>query len=98
MSTPSIGFIGGGRIARIFLSGWTHAQKLPARIVVADPNAEVLAKIKAQYPAVETTSDLATAAAQDVVFLATHPPALAEAAGRAAAALKPRAILVSLAP
>ncbi|MBP7372750.1 MAG: NAD(P)-binding domain-containing protein [Opitutaceae bacterium] len=98
MSTPSIGFIGGGRIARIFLSGWTHAQKLPTRIVVADPSAEALEKLKAQYPAVETTSDLATAAAQDVVFLATHPPALAEAAGRAAAALKPRAILVSLAP
>jgi hypothetical protein len=39
MNTRSIGFIGGGRIARIFLSGWTHAQKLPARIVVADPNA-----------------------------------------------------------
>lgn len=98
MSTPSIGFIGGGRIARIFLAGWTRAQQLPARIVVADPSAEALAKLKAQYPGVETTSDLAIAAAQDVVFLATHPPALTEAAGRAVAALKPSAILVSLAP
>ena len=98
MSTPSIGFIGGGRIARIFLAGWSRAQQLPARIVVADPSAEALAKLKAQYPGVETTSDLAAAAAQDVVFLATHPPALTEAAGRATAALKPRAILVSLAP
>jgi len=49
MSTPSIGFIGGGRIARIFLEGWTRAQKLPARIVVADPSAEALAKLKAQF-------------------------------------------------
>jgi pyrroline-5-carboxylate reductase len=98
MNTPSIGFIGGGRIARIFLAGWTRAQKLPARIVVADPSAEALAKLKAQYPAVETTSDLAVAAAQDVVFLATHPPVLTEAAGKAATALKPSAILVSLAP
>jgi pyrroline-5-carboxylate reductase len=98
MSTPSIGFIGGGRIARIFLAGWARAQKLPARIVVADPSAEALAKLKAQYPAVEATSDLAVAAAQDVVFLATHPPVLTEAAGKAAAALRPGAILVSLAP
>ena len=98
MNTPSIGFIGGGRIARIFLAGWNRMQQLPARIVVADPSAEALAKLKAQFPAIETTSDLATAAAQDVVFLATHPPVLTEAAGKAAAALKPSAILVSLAP
>ncbi|MFT3830475.1 MAG: NAD(P)-binding domain-containing protein [Opitutaceae bacterium] len=98
MNTPSIGFIGGGRIARIFLAGWTRAQKLPARIIVADPSAEALAKLKVQYQAVEITSDLAAAAAQDVVFLATHPPVLTEAAGKAAAALQPSAILVSLAP
>ena len=98
MSTPSIGFIGGGRIARIFLAGWARAQKLPARIVVADPSAEALAKLKALSPAIEATSDLGIAAAQDVVFLATHPPVLTEAAGKAAAALRPGAILVSFAP
>ena len=98
MKTPTIGFIGGGRIARIFLAGWARAQQLPARIVVADPSSEALAKLKARHPEVDTTADLAAAASQDVVFLATHPPVLAEAAGRAAAALKPGAILVSLAP
>lgn len=98
MNNPTIGFLGGGRVVRIFLEGWTRAQQLPARIVVADPNADTLAQLKARFPSVETTADLATAAAQDVVFLATHPPALTEAAGRAAAALKPTAILVSLAP
>ena len=54
--------------------------------------------LKARYPKIETSDDLAVAAAQDVVFLATHPPVLAEAAGRAVGALKPSAILVSLAP
>jgi len=98
MNAPTIGFLGGGRIARIFLEGWTRANQLPARIVVADPNAETLAKLKSRFPAIETTADLAVAAAQDVVFLATHPPSLKEATGRAAAALKPTAILVSLAP
>jgi len=98
MNNPTIGFIGGGRVARIFLAGWTRAQKLPARVVVADPNADTLAKLRERFPVVETTGDIAQAAAQDVVFLATHPPALTEAAGRAGAALRPAAILVSLAP
>jgi len=94
----SIGFIGGGRVARIFLEGWTRAAKLPARIVVADPNADALARLKARFPIVETTADLANAAAQDVVFLATPPPALPEATRRIAGALHAGAILVSLAP
>jgi pyrroline-5-carboxylate reductase len=94
----SIGFIGGGRVARIFLEGWARAQKLPARIVVADPNADTLAKLKARFPAIETTADSTMAAAQDVVFLATHPPVLPETAGRIAGVLGPAAVLVSLAP
>jgi pyrroline-5-carboxylate reductase len=98
MNKRSIGFLGGGRVARIFLEGWTRANKLPARLVIADPNADTLVKLKMRFPSIEPTADLAAAAAQDIVFLATHPPALAEAAGRAAAALRPAAILVSLAP
>jgi len=98
MTTPTIGFIGGGRIARIFLTGWTRARQLPARMVVADPNPDTLAKLQERFPAVETSGDPAAAAAQDVVFLAVHPPVLTEAAGRAARALRPTAILVSLAP
>ncbi|MBI5689023.1 MAG: NAD(P)-binding domain-containing protein [Verrucomicrobia bacterium] len=98
MNQPTIGFIGGGRVARIILGGWNHAQALPARIVVADPNAEGLARLKARFPSVETTADAAVAAGQDVVFLATHPPVLAEAAARVTPGLKPTAIVVSLAP
>jgi antitoxin component of RelBE/YafQ-DinJ toxin-antitoxin module len=64
----SIGFIGGGRVARIFLEGWARAGKLPVRLVIADPNAATLARLKVRFPAIETTADLADAAAQDVVF------------------------------
>ncbi len=98
MNTKTIGFIGGGRIVRIFLEGWTRAGRLPARIVVTDPNREALERLKARFPAVETTADVSVAAGQDVVFLATHPPVLTEAAGCMAGVLKPSAILVSLAP
>lgn len=94
----TVGFIGGGRVARIFLAGWKRAEQMPARVVVADPNAAALAKVKESFPSVETTTDLSLAAAQEVVFLATHPPALAEAAARISGALRDPSILVSLAP
>jgi pyrroline-5-carboxylate reductase len=53
MNHPTMGFIGGGRIARIFLLGWTRANVWPARIVVADPNIDTLAKLQARFPSIE---------------------------------------------
>jgi pyrroline-5-carboxylate reductase len=98
MSSKSVGFVGGGRVARIFLEGWTRAAKLPASVIVSDPNAETLAKLKARFPSVTTTADNVQAAGQDVVFLAVHPPVMAEAAVRIKAGLQPGAVVVSLAP
>lgn len=98
MNALTVGFVGGGRIARIFLAAWTRAGKVPARVVVADPNAEALAKLKTQYPGIETTGDLKLAASTAVVFLATHPPIVAQAAAAIREALAPSALLVSLAP
>ena len=98
MTNKSVGFIGGGRITRIFLEGWTRAQKVPASITVGDPNAETLTKLKARFPAIRTTPDNAHAAAGDIVFLAVHPPVMADTAAGVKGAIKPGAIVVSLAP
>jgi pyrroline-5-carboxylate reductase len=98
MHHKSIGFIGGGRITRIFLEGWQRAGKLPARIRVSDCHGDALARLKARFPGVETNAGSATAAAQDIVFLAVHPPVMAEVCGGIKGALKPDAIVVSLAP
>jgi len=98
MHHKSIGFIGGGRITRIFLEGWQRAGKLPARLVVSDCHADALARLKARFPGVETTAGSATAAAQDFVFLAVHPPVMAEVCSGIKGALKPNALVVSLAP
>jgi len=98
MHHNSIGFIGGGRITRIFLEGWQRAGKLPAGIVVSDCHADALARLKARFPGVENTAGSATAAAQDIVFLAVHPPVMAEVCSGIKGALKPDAIVVSLAP
>lgn len=98
MDHKSLGFIGGGRIVRIFLEGWRRAGKMPGKIVVHDCNPEALAKLKAQFPAVEAVNDKALAAAQDIVFLAVHPPVMAETASSLRGILKANTVVVSLAP
>lgn len=98
MKTAKVGFIGGGRITRIFLEGWQHKGLMPARIVVSDPSAETLARLRTRFPVVETAADNAAAASQDLVMLAVHPPAVAEAVAGSQGALRPDALLVSLAP
>jgi pyrroline-5-carboxylate reductase len=98
MHPKTIGFIGGGRITRIFLGGWTRAQKLPANITVSDPNPESLAKLTARFPSIATVTDNAQAAAKDIVFLAVHPPVMADTATAIKGALKPAALVISLAP
>jgi len=98
MNNKSVGFIGGGRITRIFLEGWKRGNALPANIAVTDCNAESLAKLKAHFPGVQTAADSRVAASQDVVFLAVHPPVMAEVATGIKGSLKPGAVVVSLAP
>lgn len=99
MITQTVGFVGGGRVTRIFLAGWKRAGAMPGKIVVSDCNAEALAGLKAEYPTVETAAGgSALAAAQDIVFLAVHPPMMAEVAAGIKSSLKPGALVVSLAP
>ncbi|HRZ54470.1 MAG TPA: NAD(P)-binding domain-containing protein [Candidatus Paceibacterota bacterium] len=98
MSTKQIGFVGGGRITRIFLDGWKRANALPANIVVSDCSAEPLARLKARFPAINTVQGSGAAASQDLVFLAVHPPVMAEVASAIKGSLKPGTLAVSLAP
>lgn len=98
MSNRTIGFVGGGRVTRIFLNGWKRADASPAKIVVSDCSGESLAKITSQFPGVQTASENQAAASQDIVFLAVHPPVMAEVASDIKGCLKVGALLVSLAP
>ena len=99
MNNQTIGFVGGGRIVRIFLEGWKRARKLPEKIVVSDCNADALDKLKEQFPGIETApGKTATAAAQEMVFLAVHPPVMAETTASIKGSINPEAIVVSLAP
>ena len=95
----TIGFVGGGRIARIMLAAWAKAHAMPARVVVSDTDAQVLVRLKQQFASIETAAaDNLKPAAQDLVILAGHPPALKTALGPLAGAIKPDAVVLSLAP
>ncbi len=99
MSYKSMGFIGGGRITRIFLEALNRKKMLPGTVVVSDASAEVLQKLKARFPKVAISQgDNGKPAGQDVVFLALHPPAIGGSLVEIKASLKPEAVLVSLAP
>ena len=99
MSIQSMGFIGGGRITRIFLEALNRKKMLSATVVVSDASMEVLQKLKARFPKVAISQgDNGKPAAQELVFLALHPPAIGGSLGEIKASLKPGAVLVSLAP
>ena len=98
MNPPTIGFIGGGRITRIFLEGWARAHMPPPNIIVSDPNEDVLASLKSRFPDILTTSDNVLGASQSLVFLAVHPPIMADATSGILDHLQPDALVVSLAP
>ncbi len=99
MSDQTIGFIGGGRIARVFLGGWTRAGRSCSTIVVSDPDAAALARLKERFSTISAvTNDNAAAAAQDIVFVALHPPTIPDALAQVKTSLKSQAIVVSLAP
>jgi pyrroline-5-carboxylate reductase len=66
--------------------------------VVYDCNAEALAKLKSRFSSIETVSDKARAAAQNLVFLAVHPPVMAETASGLKGSVQPGTVVVSLAP
>lgn len=99
MKIGGIGFIGGGRITRIFLGGWKRAGAMPADIVVGDPNADTLARLKADFSGITAAGgDNRKAAAQTVVFLAVHPPVMMAALAELRGAVPSNTLVVSLAP
>ncbi len=93
----TIGFLGGGRVARILTGGWAHGRALPSSILVHEPDEAAFAALT-PYAGTAVRATAQEAAAADVVFVALHPPAIADALGAVRAALRPDGVLVSLAP
>jgi len=93
----SIGFIGGGRVTKILLQGFKNKNVRFGRVVVTDPNQEVISNLKKQFPEVES-SDAKGAAGQDIVFIALHPPVVMDTLDLVKNDVTAEAIVISLAP
>lgn len=96
--SKTLGFIGGGRITAIFLEAWKDGGVPLHDVTVSDPDAAVLGRLKERFPGIRTTTDNRVSMAQDVVFLSLHPPVAKTVLPELAGALRPEALLISLAP
>jgi pyrroline-5-carboxylate reductase len=96
--SPSISFVGGGRITWLLLESLHRKGALPAKVTVSDPDPDALRKVEAISESITCTADNEAAARSDVVFLAVHPPALKQVTSQIANELTGTAIVVSLAP
>ncbi|MEI7981267.1 MAG: NAD(P)-binding domain-containing protein [Bacteroidota bacterium] len=93
----TIGFIGGGRITRIFLQAFGNKRYKPGKVFVTDVNEAATTSLLEQFPFIEI-SDLQTVASQDIVFIALHPPVIMETLEKIKDVVKPVACMISLAP
>ena len=93
----SIGFIGGGRVTRILLQGFKNKNVNFGKVVVADTNSDALAKLKQQFPNVES-GDAKAAAGQEIVFISLHPPVIMDTLDSLKGDVKTDATVISLAP
>lgn len=98
MKTNSLGFIGGGRITRIFLEAFANTKAEFQSIVVFDTNREVLTALKQQFPRIEVAENLRQAASQPTVFIALHPPVILETLDKMADSVSNETVVISLAP
>ncbi len=98
MKTKSLGFIGGGRITRIFLQALANKQIELSSVLVCDTNSEVLNALKKQFPKIQTTESCELAAKKNIVFIALHPPVIMEILEQIKALVSEKTQVVSLAP
>lgn len=97
MKAKSVGFIGGGRVTKILLQGFKNKDVKFEKIVVADTNPEVLANLKKQFPEIEA-APATSAAGQEIVFIALHPPVLMDTLEAIKGDVKADSTVISLAP
>lgn len=94
-----LGFIGGGRVTNLLLTGLKRRSALPEKVLVSDPDASRLQKVVAIDPQrIQVVGSNREAAQAELVFLAIHPPVIAEVAAEIKDSLSPDAVLISLLP
>ena len=98
MKTKSLGFIGGGRVTKIFLQAFANKKSDFQEIVVFDTNTEASIALKKQFPQIRIAENLQQAASQSAVVIALHPPMIMETLDKIAGVVSSDAFVISLAP
>lgn len=98
MKIKSIGFIGGGRVTKIFLQAFSNRDKDLRSVSVYDSNAEVLSSLKRTFPDINGVDSASAAAKTDYVFIALHPPVVVETLEKIQDAVNDDTVVISLAP
>lgn len=98
MEMKSIGFIGGGRITKIFLQALTNKQIDLSAVQVSDTNPEVLKALHDQFPNIQVTDSCELAAKQELVIIALHPPVIMETLEQIKTLFTEKTQVVSFAP
>lgn len=99
MKQKKVGFIGGGRITRIFLQGFENKSVKFKSVKVFDPNLETQNELQNSFPQVEKVENAeAAASGQQVVFIAVHPPMVMDTLEKIKDAVSENTIVISLAP
>ena len=93
----SIGFIGGGRITKILLQAFQNRNVKFNKVVVTDPNNEVLAKLKNSFPFIQVENASVTST-QDIVFISLHPPVIMDTLELLKNNFRSDSTVISLAP
>ena len=97
MKTPTIGFIGGGRITRILLQAFGNKKINLVQATVYDTNPEVSAKLHKRFPDIHVGT-LEQVASREIVILAVHPPFVMETLEKIAPVVTSKTVFGSLAP
>lgn len=98
MPLKSIGFVGGGRIARIILEGLKNKNFNLECISVYDCNKEALNFISFAFPKVKTVDTLEKLGDSDLIILAIHPPVMMDTIVAIKPLLTEKSTILSLVP
>jgi len=98
MKTNSIGFIGGGRITKIFLQGFKNKSVVFESVKVYEPDEETVNNLLTTFSEIIKADFMEEAAGMQIVIIAVHPPVVMEVLRHIKEVVTENTIVVSLAP
>jgi len=95
----SIGFVGGGRVAKILINAINNSEISVDKINVSDINSEILNSLKSSYSHVNIFHNEYTETLNsDYIFIALHPPVFLEFLKNNKSLINSSSVIISLAP